>query len=96
LHGKKLSTIEHTNKNRYLKKRRNFRKFNLLFGRLEIDDNGFDDLSKEIEKHDIILIDKIKEGQHEDMPINPLTLRAYLKDYKTSEVLINIFEVRKY
>ena len=39
-------------------------------------------LSKEIEKHDIILIDKIKEGQYEDMPINPLTLRAYLKDYE--------------
>jgi len=79
LYGKKFNTIEHTNKNRYLKKRR---KFNLLFGLLEIVDNGFDDLSKEIEKHDIILIDKIKEGQHEYMPINPLTLRAYLKDYE--------------
>ena len=29
------------------------------------------------------------------MPINPLTLRAYLKDMKTSQVLINIFEGSK-
>ena len=82
MHGKKLSMIEHTNMNLYLKKRRNFRKYKLLFGLLEIDDNGFDNLTKQIEKHDTVLIDKINEEQHEDMPINPLTLRAYLKDYE--------------
>ena len=58
------------------------RRFKLVSGLLEIADNEFNALSKEVETHDEILIDKIKNGKLEDLPISARSLRKYLREFE--------------
>ena len=58
------------------------RRFNLLAGLLEVADNEFDTLSKQVEKYDKSLIDKIKSGKIDDLSISARSLREYLKEFE--------------
>lgn len=57
------------------------RKFKLLSGLLEIADDNFDVLSKQVKQYENTLVEKIKNQELEDLEITPYSLRLYLQDF---------------
>jgi putative GTP pyrophosphokinase len=69
------------------------RKFTVLSGLLEIADDYFDALSKEVKRYEKTLIEKIEKRELEDLAISPHSLRLYLKDFDEIPGITRYFAV---
>ena len=71
------------------------RRFNLLSGLLELADQEFDVLSRDVKRYDMTLTEKIQKGMIDDLEISPRSLRAYLKDFHDIPGITPYFAVSK-
>ena len=62
---------------------------------MELADQEFDVLSRDVKRYDMTLTEKIQKGMIDDLEISPRSLRAYLKDFHDIPGITPYFAVSK-